>query len=226
MIQYDYGKSIQDQPFRITGFMSPPPMILRTAIHGLKANYALRGHQLNDKVTNTINQYPRLQEKYSRPDTRTDRLYKNNYVHPLDDDSTCIAVCSNTASDLVARPERTRETDDPVIHYGLIASANTLMKDAKMRDKIVQENNALCFEMEAGGLMNHFPCLVIRGICDYSDSHKNKLWQGYSAMVAAAYAKDIICELHPTKVESEGRLSTAILSGEYNKTNLSMYYIH
>ncbi|KAK2751656.1 hypothetical protein CKAH01_17846 [Colletotrichum kahawae] len=42
--------------------------------------------------------------------------------------------------------------------------------------------------MEAAGLMNHWPCLVIRGICDYSDSHKNKQWQGFAAMMAAAYA--------------------------------------
>ncbi|KAF6820521.1 Kinesin light chain 5 [Colletotrichum sojae] len=49
------------------------------------------------------------------------------------------------------------------------------------------ERNVLCFEMEAAGLMNHFPCLVIRGICDYSDSHKNKEWQGFAAMMAAAH---------------------------------------
>ena len=56
------------------------------------------------------------------------------------------------------------------------------MKDALFRDTLVAEKDVLCFEMEAAGLMNHFPCLVIRGICDYSDSHKNKEWQGYAAM--------------------------------------------
>jgi hypothetical protein len=43
--------------------------------------------------------------------------------------------------------------------------------------------------MEAAGVMNTFPCLVIRGICDYADSYKNKLWQQYAAATAAAYAK-------------------------------------
>ena len=47
----------------------------------------------------------------------------------------------------------------------------------------------LCFKMEAAGLMDDFPCLVVRGICDYADSHKNKQWQGYAAATAAAYAK-------------------------------------
>lgn len=50
----------------------------------------------------------------------------------------------------------------------------------------------MCFEMEAAGLMNDFPCLVIRGICDYADSHKNKTWQAYAAATAAACAKDIL----------------------------------
>ena len=29
-------------------------------------------------------------------------------------------------------------------------------------------------KMEAAGLMNEFPCIVIHGISDYADSHKNK----------------------------------------------------
>jgi nucleoside phosphorylase len=66
--------------------------------------------------------------------------------------------------------------------------------------------------MEAAGLMNHFPCLVIRGICDYSDSHKNKEWQGYAAMVAAAYAKDLLYQIAPNRVEAEKKIGD-ILSG-------------
>jgi nucleoside phosphorylase len=46
--------------------------------------------------------------------------------------------------------------------------------------------------MEAAGLMDVFPCLVIRGICDYSDSHKNKNWQEYAAATAASYAREIL----------------------------------
>jgi hypothetical protein len=43
--------------------------------------------------------------------------------------------------------------------------------------------------MEAAGLMNHLPSIVIRGICDYSDSHKHKDWQPYAALTAAAYGR-------------------------------------
>jgi ankyrin repeat protein len=64
-----------------------------------------------------------------------------------------------------------------------------VIKDAKTRDSIAREFDVLCFEMEAAGLMDQLPCLVIRGICDYCDSHKSKEWQGYAAIAAAAYTR-------------------------------------
>jgi nucleoside phosphorylase len=54
--------------------------------------------------------------------------------------------------------------------------------------------------MEAAGLMDRFPCLVIRGICDYADSHKNKRWQAYAAATAAAYAKELLCLIPENQV--------------------------
>lgn len=82
-----------------------------------------------------------------------------------------------------------------------------------MRDTLVKEKDVLCFEMEAAGLMNHFPCLVIRGICDYSDSHKNKEWQGYAVMAAAVYAKDLLYRIAPNRVEAERKISDILSSG-------------
>lgn len=100
-----------------------------------------------------------------------------------------------------------------MIHYGLIASANQVMKDALIRDILVAEKDVLCFEMEAAGLMNHFPCVVIRGICDYSDSHKNKDWQRYAAMAAAAYTKDLLRRIIPQQVEAEKKIRDILTSG-------------
>lgn len=48
--------------------------------------------------------------------------------------------------------------------------------------------------------MDSFPCLVIRGICDYADSHKNKIWQPYAAAVAAAYAKELLLVIPAQRV--------------------------
>jgi nucleoside phosphorylase len=67
-----------------------------------------------------------------------------------------------------------------------------VIRDGVKRDRLQNEHGIFCFEMEAAGLMNNFPCLVIRGICDYSDSHKNKHWQPYAAATAAAYAKVLL----------------------------------
>ena len=83
-----------------------------------------------------------------------------------------------------------KSSNSMVVHYGLSASADTLMKDAIARDQLIKEHDILCFEMEAAGLMNNFPCVVIRGIYAYSDSHKNDAWQGYVAVSAASYAKE------------------------------------
>jgi nucleoside phosphorylase len=55
----------------------------------------------------------------------------------------------------------------------LIASGNQVIKNATTQDGIAQELDILCFEMEAAGLMDQLPCLVIQGVCDYYDSHKN-----------------------------------------------------
>lgn len=91
-------------------------------------------------------------------------------------------------------PESNEEIQEPYIHYGLVASGNQVVKDAVVRDRIDQTlgGNVLCIEMEAAGLMNNFPCIVVRGICDFADLHKKKDWQDYAAAVSAACAKEVL----------------------------------
>ncbi|KAH7007957.1 uncharacterized protein B0I36DRAFT_378693 [Microdochium trichocladiopsis] len=165
VFHYDFGKTIQNQSFQETAFLDQPPLVLRTTVSTLRGTYEMKGHQLVDD-----------------PD----------FMHPSQSSDGCDVACGNDETHLVVRKERDEEEDDPVIHYGLIASGSQLMKDARIRDKLADGKGVLCFETEAAGLMNHFPCLVIRGICDYSDSHKNKEWQGFAAMMAAAYANNLL----------------------------------
>ncbi|KAH0556935.1 hypothetical protein GP486_005274 [Trichoglossum hirsutum] len=211
VFQYDFGRTIQNQTFEHTRFLNQPPTLLRAAVNDLKAQYERKGHQLERTISTVLESNQRLREKYKRPGPGSDRLYQCRIIHP-NDGGNCAATCGDNPSNLVLRPERAENEDDPVIHYGLIASANQVMKDALLRDILAGEKDVLCFEMEAAGLMNHFPCLVIRGICDYSDSHKNKEWQGYAAMAAAAYTKDLLGRIAPSRVEAEKRISD-ILSG-------------
>jgi nucleoside phosphorylase len=214
VFQYDFGKTIQGQAFEETGFLNQPPTILRTAVSGLMSQYERKGHRLEDDISSIIRSNARLKKRYSRPDPISDRLFQSHITHPLDREASCAAVCADDASKLKPRSERDEIEDKPAIHYGLIASANKLMKDALIRDRLAAEKGVLCFEMEAAGLMNHFPCLVIRGVCDYADSHKNKEWQGYAAMAAAAYAKDLLFRINPTKIEAEKKIRDLISDGE------------
>ncbi|KAF5015220.1 hypothetical protein F66182_13526 [Fusarium sp. NRRL 66182] len=192
VFQYDFGKSIQKQ-----------------ALHKRK------GHRLEEAITLALEKNPRLRQEYARPQSGTDKLFKAKITHTR----ACTEFCASDSSYLIERCERAEHEDDPAIHYGLIASGNQLMKDAMIRDRLASEKDVLCFEMEAAGLMNHFPCLVIRGICDYSDSHKNKEWQGYAAMAAAAYAKHLLSRIPPNKVEAEKRISDIFSLVERNIIN-------
>ncbi|KAI1076795.1 hypothetical protein F5B20DRAFT_572639 [Whalleya microplaca] len=150
-------------------------------------------------------------KKYGRPDARTDRLYRTDVIHPINDEAHCEITCGDDASHLVSRSERDADDDNPAIYYGLIASANRLMKDALARDRLAAEKGILCFEMEAAGLMNNFPCLVIRGICHYSDTHKSDEWQGYAAMSAAAYAKQLLYRIPQGMVDAEEKIYERLL---------------
>lgn len=98
----------------------------------------------------------------------------------------------------MSRPERNDCCVE--VHCGNIGSADIVVKDALSRDNYAREFGLLCFEMESAGLMSKLPCLPIRGICDYSDSHKNKHWQGYAAATAAVYAKSLLKVIPPESV--------------------------
>lgn len=209
VIQYDFGKAIQGKGFQQTGVLNQPPLLLRSAVNGLQAEYMAKGHKLKAVIDHALKLSPRLKKIYQRPEVHTDRLYHPQFVHK-DDRIECAKGCGGHAATLVQRPIRGEADDDPAIHYGSIASANTLMKDAIIRDGIQRKWGILCFEMEAAGLMNQIPCLIIRGICDYSDSHKSKEWQGYAAMTAAAYARDLLHRLPPRRVAEEKRIMEVI----------------
>ncbi|CAJ2508757.1 Uu.00g137830.m01.CDS01 [Anthostomella pinea] len=209
--QYDYEKTIQNKAFIPTGFLNKPPTFIMAAAAALNATYRMKGHQLKKAIESALDRFPRLQHEFRQPNASTDRLYKPEILHTARDDEDCLAACGDDEWKLTIRRARSADDDDPVIHYGLIASANQLMKDASIRDKISLEKNVLCFEMEAAGLMNQFPFLVVRGICDYADSHKNSLWQGYAAMTAAAYTRDLLHRIAPNKVEAEKKLGDILL---------------
>ncbi|CZR40856.1 uncharacterized protein FPRO_10444 [Fusarium proliferatum ET1] len=209
VLHHNRGKTIQQQEFHLTGSLNQPPQFLLTAVGALEADYEGQGHELNERIEEALSKRPRLRKRYARPLAATDRLYESSHIHSESPKST---ACKNNCGEenVISREGRGDDEDDPMIHYGLIASSDKLMKDATVRDKLARDEGVLCFETEAAGLMNHFPCLIIRGICDYADSHKNKEWQGFAAMTAAAYAKELLQKIAPTKIQKEKPLAKVI----------------
>lgn len=180
VIQYDLGKELRDGQFKPSGMLNRPPKSLLPALATLQTRHLMEGSRIVEFVSN-------LQAKsaeFTRP-AQDDCLFQAEYDHI--GSNTCIK-CDR--SKVVARPPR--EHQEPVIHYGLIGSANLVVKNGMLRDQLARDLGVYCLEMGAAGVLSDFPCLLIRGISDYADSHKNTEWQGYAAAVAAAYAKELL----------------------------------
>jgi nucleoside phosphorylase len=186
VIQYDFGKTVQAGRFVRTGSLNRPPDVLLTAVASLQAKHMIEDPGFSKHLLEIISKYPKLRDTVRYQGLEHDILFAADYDH-REGDVACTHCDMNRLE-----PRDPRKGTDPEIHYGLIASGNQVMRDGSCRDKLRKELNVLCFEMEAAGLMDNFPCLVIRGICDYADSHKNNRWQAYAAATAAAYAKELL----------------------------------
>jgi hypothetical protein len=193
-VQFDLGKET-NAGFERTGSLNRPPNILLKAIALLQSRHALHGlRDVSKNISETLERFPSYQAEH--PGSEQDRLFEAAYDHPNTHSRTC-QQCDVTK--LIDRDPR--KTQDPVIYYGLIGSGNQVLKNSSKRDLLGQQD-ILCVEMEAAGLMDEFPCLVIRGICDYCDSHKNNRWQPYAALAAAAYAKELLGTIQALEIEA------------------------
>lgn len=227
VIQWDMGKTERGGEFKRTGHLNDPPTALLTALSKFETDPA--GSRA--KIVNYLEDLKHkrgVPTGYIKSDKLVDVLYKSKYTHvgkgygtrdddddddgerredDDDDDAWEKDIEEEVVDDcrlcdprmILKRPPR----EDLMIHYGLIASGNQVIKDAAFRNKLKKDfkGNVLCIEMEAAGLMNDFPCIVIRGICDYADSHKNKVWQEYAAATAAAYAKALLSLLPVSDID-------------------------
>lgn len=183
--------------------------MLLNAVSQLRALY-YRGRS---NLATYISAFNRL-ENFRRDKASPDVLFEATYNHI--GGATC-EQCNKESA--VKRTKR--KGQDVVIYYGTIVSGNQVIKDGVTRDRLSLElGGVLCYEMEAAGLMNHFPCLVIRGICDYADSHKNKGWQPYAAATAAACAKEVLSVIPAAEVATTCTADDMI---KWEKTKMSIF---
>ncbi|QKX62214.1 uncharacterized protein TRUGW13939_09373 [Talaromyces rugulosus] len=191
VVEYDLGKSTITG-FQRKGYLYPPPTEWLTVLPQMQSDHRLHGSNVTQFISEMLDRYPQMSE-YSRPPDSTDLLFNSNYHH----ESREITCKDCGKYQTVERPTR-EESNVPQLHYGLIASGDQVIKNASEREKISESlDDALCFEMEAAGLMNEFRCIVIRGISNYADSHKNDLWQRYAAAAAAGVAKELLGYKNP-----------------------------
>ncbi|KAB8261294.1 ankyrin repeat-containing domain protein [Aspergillus pseudonomiae] len=197
ILQYDAGKRYPEG-YKIISHLDKPNPALISAANMLQSNHSFKKGNMEVYVQDAISKLRDLDMPYfGFPGREHDLLFRAEYRHP-DEGEDCSNCDRAQTVDRAPRPQ-----DGPSVHYGLIASADLTMKDPMFRDELRKSKKVLCFEKEAAGLMDRFPCIAIRGISDYADTHKCKKWQPYAAITAAAYAKDLLALLDPDKVTED-----------------------
>ncbi|KAE8386139.1 purine and uridine phosphorylase [Aspergillus alliaceus] len=203
----------------VVSALNRPPTELLTALTKLEKDHTMKGSTIPQYLEELKRNWPRLAPKYTRSASMKDVLFRADCYHIQEPDIYDVDASDNAAEGSKENEDDEREIypcincdqtkiirrkpRDMRVHYGLIASGNQVIKDAAFRDEINSRlgGRVLCFEMEAAGLINDFPCIVIRGICDYADSHKNKDWQEHAAAVAAAFTKELLLLVPAQEVE-------------------------
>ncbi|KAH6668626.1 nucleoside phosphorylase domain-containing protein [Plectosphaerella plurivora] len=197
IVRYDYGKqydgrfSINKTPkTRFDEHQKQTNILKRAAVH-------LNSLQAAAKDL-------KRRTSYDTPEADTDRLFSAEYTHKhragcaecnMGETSFDIAVlsrCDDIGCDpaFISRPSRTWQ--GPSLFVRRIGSGNTVMKSAQDRDRLAKQEEIIAFEMESAGAWEELPCLIVKGICDCSDSHKNKDWQDFASATAASVARALI----------------------------------
>ncbi|KAI0856303.1 ankyrin repeat-containing domain protein [Xylaria cubensis] len=205
VVQWDIGKGEKDGKFQRTGALNRPPRTLLTAVTRLETRHEMYGSKIPQYLAELEKAWPKLAPRYSQSGFLKDPLVilgnsdRGQGKWQIPENSAEISM-GNTIEPTIGKSSK-----DVHIHYGLVASGNMVIRDSKRRDDLNESlgGNVLCVEMEAAGLMNDFPCLVIRGICDYADEQKFKDWQEYAAAIAAGCAKELLEYVHPEDVNNE-----------------------
>jgi nucleoside phosphorylase/transcriptional regulator NrdR family protein len=191
VIQYDFGRQ---QPHRfvrkdtLLDSLGRPNMEIRALLaklKGLRDRRALKASMVD--YLDKLRADPDLHANY--PGVQHDRLFESSYMHARDQESCDKLGCNGK---LVSRTRLAGESPQPDVHFGLIASGNTVIRSGVHRDAIIAEEHVAAFEMEGAGVWDVLPCLVIKSACDYADSHKNKKWQHYAAATAAVCMKGFL----------------------------------
>jgi nucleoside phosphorylase len=189
VIYYESGRSNEDG-FEITGSADKPHTVLVNGLTALKHRDDF-DESTFDVHLKKLQDHPKHGHLYRHPGLNRDKLFKATYPHVNKDDRVCAECDSREFAEREPREDNHKELF--IYHQGHIATGNSVVKSARKRDSINDLcGGVLCIEMEAAGVEVNGRCLVIRGISDYADSHKNDLWKSYAAGKAVVFARELL----------------------------------
>lgn len=163
-----------------------PHVMLQNGVNKLRSTLGKANRNISDHLSQAVQENKALPGNFRGSVFQgADQLFVAGYNH--NDGGSCIDC---DIGYLIDRKERFE--DGPYVHYGLVASGSSFIRDSMTRDRIGRELNALCLDTEAAGLMSTYPAMVIRGIINYADSHGSRVYQAAAAARAAAYAKELL----------------------------------
>lgn len=216
IIQHDFGR-LHETGFKrkasLEDSLSRPPTSVRTFLSTLKTEHYR--NRLRDDIASSLLTLTDKDKvaRYPRPDE--DHMYEATYLHkhrrgkesfcePCASSALnyCSTACESTCDTLgceeafrVSRTAREAITGSHLqkanVHFGRFGCGNAVIKAASSRDTIASMDHLLAFEMEGAGIWAQLPCLIVKGVSDYADSHKVKTWQSFAANTAAAAVKSI-----------------------------------
>lgn len=164
VIQYDFVKYGADSVVQRKGTLNKTHPVLQSADILVEQDEMMGRSELYLKLSSIS----RTDPKWRRPKA-PDVLYAPSFHH-VDKGKDCTACEQSSCREAVMRDGG---RDAPEVHRGLILSGNSDVKDPEARQRLSRGlDGAICFEMGAAGIMDEIPCLVIRGISDYCDTHK------------------------------------------------------
>ncbi|KAK0717692.1 hypothetical protein B0T26DRAFT_854799, partial [Lasiosphaeria miniovina] len=224
VVQYDFAKLYPDgfQTKNTVKDMINPPKTVRNLLSILGTNH--RREDFQRRIAVILQELrsasrPSQSAKYQFPGAALDKLYQSRYRHKhqvptdcsqcMDPQNTCELSRTQTCDELscsdtflvTRKREHNPESPAPLVFFGRIGSADIVVKSGEDRDRIAKEHGLLAFEMEGAGVWDEIPCIIIKGVCDYADSHKNKRWQYYAAATAASTMKALL-EFYPKTDEN------------------------
>lgn len=191
-VHYSRGRAKDGGEFELVGTLRNPDWRLTNALAFLDLEHRL-GQTTFDKQVARLRAYKGGQE-FHPPSLEHDRLFRAASRHRGVHSSDCNSCNQH---ELVQRPSRTeKDRRKMVFHFGRIATGDAVIQNGELRDGIrTRCDGALCVEMEAAGVDVNRQCLVIRGISNYADGHKNDMWRSHAAGNAAAFTRELLCRV-------------------------------